>query len=130
MVLGGKLLTELTGGDDQTGSKNFRKWLLQARRFGFVIEPEGDVHGETVSLEATVDQRGNALCRSNDTHVLALARVSGARLLFANDGALIEDFQDNDILRRPSGKVYPTTNHHGFLYNRVNQDLCSGMRYA
>jgi hypothetical protein len=31
-------------------------------------------------------------CRSNDTHVLALARASGARLLFSRDQALHADF--------------------------------------
>ena len=40
--------------------------------------------------------------RSNDPHVLALARVSGARLLYAEDGDLMTDFKDKRFV---GGKV-------------------------
>lgn len=42
---------------------------------------------------------------SDDEHVLALARVSGARLLYTEDKELIEDFKNSRILS-PRGKVF------------------------
>jgi hypothetical protein len=130
LALGGRLTSELTGDDDHPGARSFRQWLRNARLFGLVFEPDGDVEGQTEILKNSVDQQGQRLCKSNDPHVLALARVSGARLLFANDGNLIEDFQKNSILRRPPGKVYPTTDYHRFLHDRNNRELCSGTRYT
>ena len=44
--------------------------------------------------------------RSDDPHVLALARASGARLLYTGDQALIADFKDARLIRTPRGKVY------------------------
>ena len=129
VAVGGRLLGELAGGNGQPGAASFRQWLRTARMRGLAYEPEGDVDGQTEYLEAAVDERGQRLCKSDDPHVLALARAAGARLLFSNDGLLIQDFQNNDILRGPSGKVYPKTDYHRFLNNRHNHHLCSGMRY-
>lgn len=44
--------------------------------------------------------------RSDDPHVLALARASGARLLYTTDGDLMDDFKDNRFIDGPRGKVY------------------------
>ena len=44
--------------------------------------------------------------RSNDSHVLALARVSGARLLYTKDSDLITDFKDHRLISNPRGKIY------------------------
>lgn len=49
---------------------------------------------------------GNSL-RSNDEHVLALALVSGARLLVAHDRRLRRDFRNPSIISGPRGNVYP-----------------------
>ena len=131
MALGGRLLKELAGGDDQRGATSFRRWLKTAGAKGLTsVLDEGDVDRHTEILKTAVDQHGQKLCRSDDPHVLALARVSGARLLFANDGRLIQDFQNNDILRQPPGKVYPPTDYHRFLNDRNNYNLCSGMKYS
>ena len=49
--------------------------------------------------EAALDRiPGHPLRRSNDPHVLALAIVSRATVLFACDGDLREDFADNRVL--------------------------------
>ena len=50
----------------------------------------------------------DGVCKSNDLHVLALALVSGARLLYTNDTALIDDFGNREIVTRPRGKIYTT----------------------
>ena len=44
--------------------------------------------------------------RSDDPHVLALARESGARLLYTGDQALMADFKNSRLIRTPRGKVY------------------------
>ena len=50
---------------------------------------------------------------SDDPHVLGLALVSGARLLYTNDRELQKDFT-NPALIRPRGKVYSTVVHRHF----------------
>ena len=50
--------------------------------------------------------RASGRLRSDDPHVLALARASGARLLYTADQNLIADFKDRDLIRSPRGKVY------------------------
>ena len=62
-------------------------------------------------MDEEVEDRANELrrrkaCTSDDTHVLALALVSGARLLYPNDAALIKDFKNRRIVANPGGKVY------------------------
>ena len=44
--------------------------------------------------------------RSNDPHILALARASGARLLYTGDQNLIKDFKDGRFIDNPRGKIY------------------------
>ncbi|MDE0306934.1 MAG: hypothetical protein OXI87_18940 [Albidovulum sp.] len=50
----------------------------------------------------------SANCESNDQHVLALARISGARLLYTNDQKLMDDFKNTELVSTPKGKVYRT----------------------
>ena len=56
---------------------------------------------------------------SDDPHVLALARVSGARLLYTKDNALIRDFKDKKFIDQPRGKVYT---------RKTNEDLLKTAR--
>ncbi|MDE0458888.1 MAG: hypothetical protein OXI15_16455 [Chromatiales bacterium] len=44
--------------------------------------------------------------RSDDPHVLALARATGVRLLYTGDADLIADFKDKAFLDKPRGKIY------------------------
>ena len=44
--------------------------------------------------------------RSDDPHVLALARATGVRLLYTGDIDLMADFKDKAFLDRPRGKIY------------------------
>lgn len=56
---------------------------------------------------------------SNDQHVLALARVTGARVAFALDGTsrpgLIADFKDKSFSDRPRGKMCHRVDHASLL---------------
>ena len=56
-----------------------------------------------------------ASCKSNDTHILALARVGKVRLLCSNDQALRDDFRNKTILDSPRGKVYSNPSHNRLL---------------
>ncbi len=57
---------------------------------------------------------------SNDIHILALARASGARLLYTGDKALIADFGNKEIINNPKGKIYSGSRNK----NLLRADLC------
>ena len=96
LVLGGKLTRELAG------SRVFEKWAETAIADGRAVRfDNGQVDTEADRLAA------NWSGKSNDQHVIALARVSGARILFAADGGLRDDFRDAELVPRPQGKLLP-----------------------
>ena len=97
LVVGGKLRAELSR------NLRFSRWLEIAIRYGRARS----VMDEEVEDRANELRRREA-CTSDDTHVLALALVSGARLLYTNDAALIKDFKNRRIVANPGGKVYTT----------------------
>lgn len=53
--------------------------------------------------------------RSNDPHIIALARAKGVRLLYTGDGDLANDFKDKSLIDRPRGKVYSRASHAHLL---------------
>ena len=121
LVVGGKLRAELSR------DLRFLRWLKTAIRYG---------RARSVIDEAVEDRaqelHHKGICKSNDEHVLALALVSGARLLYTNDPALIADFGNRDLVAKPRGKVYTTARndnvteaHRSLLAAR---DLCRGPR--
>ncbi len=71
------------------------------------------VNDEEVDTE-TKALKANGLCKSNDPHVLALAQVSGARLLYSNDKDLQQDFKNKALINSPRGKVYSTLENKDF----------------
>lgn len=93
MVVGGRLKDELRRVD---GSRNA---MVQLVRAGKLLS----VDDETVNQEESVVQA--MAPKSDDPHVLALARVSGARLLVTSDAALKDDFKDRRFVSGPRGKV-------------------------
>ena len=96
LVVGGKNTRELTR------NKNFQRWFLEGRRLGRRVR----LIRESTIKEA--EKRLSGRIRSNDQHVLALALVSGARLLFTDDGRLTSDFVNTDVISGPAGQVYTT----------------------
>ena len=117
LVIGGKLLRELGG------YSNFVKWLQRALQSGIAIRiSDSDVDAETERLESHFD------CRSDDEHVLGLAVVSGARLLFTNDKDLQDDFKDRQIVPGTRGRIYTTIQHKDVRRTHENllsrKDLC------
>lgn len=67
--------------------------------------------------------RADANLHSNDAHVLALARASGARLLYTGDGNLMDDFKDRRFIDRPRGKVYSGAANANLLTNSACAQL-------
>lgn len=56
--------------------------------------------------------------RSNDEHIIGLARIADVKLLVSGDRRLIEDFKG----QVPRGKVYRTQSHKHLL----TRDTCPG----
>lgn len=124
LVVGGKLLQELSDQRGLHGFNAFSRWLRTAIRLGHAkVISKNRVDTETLALQS------QAQCRSNDEHIIALARVSGARLLFTNDLALQKDFTDHRLVGSPRGRIYTTakssrlTTTHKSLLRRT--DLCA-----
>jgi hypothetical protein len=64
--------------------------------------------------DAVVDARMNQVapnCVSDDPHIIALALVSGARLLCSLDQALHTDFTNPNLINNPRGSVYQNAQH-------------------
>lgn len=99
LIVGGKLLAELDG------MIAFQEWRRQAIQAGRVKRyRDRNVEDRTKILTREES------CKSNDQHVIALAQVSGARLLYSDDGDLHADFKNDSLINRPRGVVYSTKN--------------------
>ena len=123
LVVGGLLRRELDR------SEVFQKWRRQAELAGRITLLNDDAVDET----ARQLEQENA-CRSDDEHVVAIARLSGARLLYSNDVALQDDFTDKALVDRPRGKVYSTRIHQDLTptHQRLlaSRNLCTRRRTA
>ena len=118
LVTGGKAREEL-----YRASERFRFWAKVAIQYGRLKEESDDrVNAQT----AVVVDAG--MHTSDDPHILALAIVTGVRLLYSNDRRLQRDFRDKSLIDRPRGHVYTTlvnrefTRTHERLLRR--KDLC------
>lgn len=100
LVVGGKVLRKL-----RRSSGEFREWFKEADRGGHRGRVR-NVAPEEVNARQAVLERSQKL-RSNDPHIIALAQVSGARLLYTKDKHLREDFANGEILNSPRGMLYP-----------------------
>lgn len=122
---------------DAEEAKPIQAWLLKSRSAiaigGTVMANEYKLMHKFLSLLATLDSGGKIrryedvvvdrevesleklkICCSNDTHIVVLARVSGARVLYSHDNDLHSDFRNRAILT-PRGKVYQSANHKHLL---------------
>ena len=104
VVFGGKLGKELSN------RENSRRYLRELFRAGRAYQfPDATVQSE----EQQVTDSG--LCQSDDPHVVALARVSGARILCSHDQALHQDFRNPKLIAKPRGRVYQSATHTHLL---------------
>jgi len=88
----------------------FWRLLVTLDRQGVARQVDGGrVDRETDRLRAT-----NA-CRSDDPHIIALARVAQARLICSDDQKLREDVRDPELLANPRGNIYNESDHQRLL---------------
>jgi len=82
--------------------RRIRAWKQAGRAIEFSAS---DVDAEGARVNAL------GVAKSNDTHVIALARVSGARTLYSSDTALHADFKNATLVDDPRGRVYQRAEH-------------------
>ena len=118
LVVGGKLLDEL-----REHERGFLEWARQARLAGRMsTEDRSKIEAKAEELIAEGGYK------SNDPHVLALALISGARLLYSNDNSLQRDFKSKTLIDNPRGKIYSTLKSKEFTSTRqkqLRQTVCS-----
>lgn len=99
LVVGGKLLDELHMNRDV---RNWIAGLSRAGKAAFTSPEENELlRMKTNELKERND------CKSDDEHIIALAQVTGARLLYTSDKDLQADFTNTALVSRPQGKLYP-----------------------
>lgn len=103
LVVGGKLR------DEYTKVGYLKSILMELDRAGRVrIESDSQVAEEARELETL------QIHLSNDLHVIALASISNARLLFTADDNLQKDFKNKELLDPPR-KIYKGERHNQLL---------------
>ena len=101
LVVGGLNMAELSS---MVAAKQFtRQWKIAGIAVEIVAEDIAAATGSWVNLMT-----------SNDVHVIALARASGARLLCTGEttGGLASDFTNKELIDEPRGKVYRNAKTH------------------
>ena len=74
--------------------------------------------GEEFANDERDLQRGGLL-RSNGSHIIALARASGARLLYTGDSDLMDDFRNKALIDSPRGRIYSGARNENLLTRSV-----------
>lgn len=101
LVLGGKLRREVA--EKRRGKRRVQE-LQNRGQLALVRDAEVDAEAQRLEQDGRL--------RSDDPHLLALARVSGARLLYTNDRDLQKDFTNSRLLR--NGRIYTTVENPKF----------------
>jgi predicted nucleic acid-binding protein len=109
VVHGGRLTLELLA------VTRFGRYLAELDRQRKAVRIDGAVLKEE---EATLHKMG--LCSSDDHHIVALARRSGARTLWTEDADLMDDFKMAALVSKPRGKVYRRATHSRLLCHTLN----------
>ena len=110
-----------------TGDKFSSELQLSARKELTRYAQEGKakfIPAERVAEEATNLRKNMSEIKSDDQHVLALARLSQTRLLCTSDQKLMADFRNHEIIRAPRGRVYQNKQHQ----NLLKTSTCKGTR--
>jgi hypothetical protein len=102
LIVGGKIKREL----DRAG---FGPTMLVLDRAGR-LKQLNDSHVDELAKKIT--QGGK--CKSNDTHVIAAAIMSGCRLVFSKDQDLHADVKNRAILNPPAS-IYQSHKHEHLL---------------
>ncbi len=100
MVYGGKLLREYIL------SLKIRRILIRYDQSGRARK-----YSDTDTDKETIIIKKLQLCKSNDEHIIALARISRARVLCSGDKDLHADFKNKYLIDSPRGKIYQNLKH-------------------
>ena len=113
------------------GSCSVANWIANFRvtanfadgfdRRCFPGRPNG-IDGKRID-EVAKRLKSEGSCRSNDQHVIALAQLSGARLLYSNDRNLNHDFVNPELVPQPTGRVYTTLDLENRAFTPVHKKL-------
>lgn len=99
--IGGKIIYSPGGRFAREVGRYAKTKLIELARKGSAIQVDAE---KFMRIEAAVKKA--ASCKSDDFHVLALAKFSGARVLYTRDQNLIEDFKNKAVIDNPRGKIY------------------------
>lgn len=120
LVVGGELRREL----ERVNA--YLHWSRVALRAGRLRQED-----DAVVDERTRELERSNICKSDDAHVIALAQVSGARMLYSADDELGRDFRDSTLLN-PPGKLLPLNESRNARQQRrrllTDRDLCPAFR--
>ena len=95
---GGRIVYSTGGNFAREVGRGLRTKLADYVRAGkAVLVPPDRFEDDEIALEP--------LIRSNDPHVIALARATGVRLLYTGDGDLSSDFKDGRFINQPRGRA-------------------------
>ena len=108
----GKLIYSTGGRFANDIGRGTRDRLAVYAQAGMAIEVKGEL---LIDEERMLEGR----IKSDDPHVLALARASGARLLYTADRDLMSDFKNGQLIEGPRGKVYTRRTHARLLTGSV-----------
>jgi hypothetical protein len=110
-VLGGHLAVEYNR------IANLRSHIIELWRKGIArIIPSGPINEE--------EKRIADSCRSDDPHIIALARVSGARILCSLDKTLHKDFRNPKLIDDYRGHIYQNAEHEHLLREYGHTSAC------
>ncbi len=117
LMLGGKLADELNR------NTHFQKWKRAAIQYGKLqLLDRMEIETQTAMLHQS------GACVSDDEHIIALAQISNARLLFSNEPNLHKDFRNKSLINDPGGKIYSTHQRKDFTPSQkrllANKKLC------
>jgi hypothetical protein len=104
------------------GTKQLEEYARVQMAFTLILELQ---RGGRAFKEETeeIDKREKAnvkLCKSDDPHIIALAQVSGSRLLCSHDEGLGGDFTNAKLIK-PRGKIYKNASHAHLLEYRKSK---------
>ena len=115
LIIGGKLKEELFN------KEMIRKWAYTAINDGRLKEYSNE------NVTKVIKNLKKEKLKSNDLHIIDLARASGARLLYSDDSDLQDDFKNKNFINNPAGKIYPKGKKEKDLKKWLEQNkrLCS-----
>ena len=128
LVVGGSKMKEEFGLDRLDKVSKLKIWIQQLRLAGR-LRQESDRMVDAMARQLVLGEGAASQIKSNDHHVIALAVLSGARLLYTNDQDLQSDFGNGQLMEQPRGRVYSTACNDDFNKRRrsllARTDLCT-----